>query len=616
MTSELTEGEKWIKFLRSYGPVPNDKAQEIEHLDKLSKRLKIPPLQFPHPKEEELGKHFLTKGLKKVALVTGTAGDGKTSLCLNLIEKLSGIRPKSIEGGGIHTFTTIPRYGGEPITVIYDVSGWRQRDENGHLKQSCVDTLEKAARYAKNGEGEATILAVNDGQLHETHKALPKTASDILKSFFKQLVAAHAIGSSTCPDYPNASLINLSSVLSEELMELCLDCLLSRSEWQLLEIEKNDDPKRLFGPNCHIHSNLQILKRLEVRTRLSQVATIAEASGYHLPVRSIFILIVNAILGHSKFQHKLVSPGVEVARVYPESNRFDSSFHLNFFGLNLGRQARSKRILYHFLASLRIGHETINDIDELIIFGKKHPTLRENYEYIFSHDQGQQDPELKVNISKYLLGDIDQDEDIELFRDKLSEERKRLFFSSHAMERGYDFWRTSVLHNAESYINDYLKPCRLSKAVDPKKLAHLTVGLNRVWTGLLISPATRELFITSGLDLTTAPISDLLVQRLAIDESHEYISAEISPRNRLQLVVHKEGLEDFRFELTVLRFEFLMRVAQGAMPTSFSKEIYSDFLSLKQKAIQNFNTTTSSSSLKLIDLDDSGGVKTTPIHLP
>ena len=40
--------------------------------------------------------------------------------------------------------------------------------------------------------------------------------------------------------------------------------------------------------------------------------------------------------------------------------------------------------------------------------------------------------------------------------------------------------------------------------------------------------------------------------------------------------------------LTLTRFEFLMRVAQGALPSSFSKECYEDIISFKTKVLSEY----------------------------
>jgi hypothetical protein len=79
-------------------------------------------------------------------------------------------------------------------------------------------------------------------------------------------------------------------------------------------------------------------------------------------------------------------------------------------------------------------------------------------------------------------------------------------------------------------------------------------------------------------------------------------------------VLHAQGRE-FRFDLTLPRFEFLCRVADGAMPSSFSRESCTDFMSLKQRCLRDLHLRASSRSLHLIDVLGNGTIQRLPIHL-
>ena len=71
----------------------------------------------------------------------------------------------------------------------------------------------------------------------------------------------------------------------------------------------------------------------------------------------------------------------------------------------------------------------------------------------------------------------------------------------------------------------------------------------------------------------------------------------------------------FSFNLTLPRFEFLMRVAGGAMPSSFSRESYEDFLSLKQCCLRDLDIRPHALVLQRLDVLGSGQVHKEPIHL-
>lgn len=610
-----TPGEKWIKFLRAYGPVPDGNSQEAEHIESLATKLGIPRLSFEHPLEDRFWNMFNTAGTKKVVVVTGTAGDGKTTICFELTRKLSGKAPDPTKTSNcIESFLTLPEFGGKEMTIIYDVTGWRRKNDDDSLIKEHVEVLENAAKYAAGAGGTPFIMAVNDGQLHEIAKSLPADCSIQLREFFNELLTMHASAQEKSTTLQNLELVNLSSIPSDHLMRIALDGILSREEWSCLDDEQNTP---LFGPNSSVVANYHLLKSEAVRDRLLSLAKIADACGYHLPIRSIILLLVNALLGHPGFSNGLVKPGVETERNYNVDTRYKAALHKNIFGLNLSKDERNKRVLYEFLADLRVGEETTNDIDELIIFGNKHPDLEQAYGELIADDpHNQRDPDLVRKVAMYLKGEIAEDEDVREFRSLLCEERKRLFLHAPPEQfEAYNLWGTCIFHHAGHFIKDFLTPLANNKAIEMDSIIKLVAGLNRVWTGLLIRNDLYQVYLATGLDITTAPISDLLIQKIDAYSGSDSVGVrrrELDDRPEFEL--QYDGRK-FTFELTMLRFEFLMRVARGAMPTSFSSEIYSNFQALKQKAIRTLKLQPNAQFMLLLDLDDAGAVREIRVNL-
>jgi hypothetical protein len=609
-----TNGEKWIKFLRAYGPLPEGNSQEAENISSFSAKLGIPRLAFPHPMEENIKKLFVNKENKKVAVVLGTAGDGKTTVCLNLVETMSG-KPAdpTCTSQSIETFQILPEFGGGEMTMIYDVTAWRQKSSDSTLMEDQVHILEKAAQYAAGKGGAPFMIAVNDGQLHETVRALPADSSPELRAFFDELLQMHSSNCENSLRHTNLVMVNLSTVPSHKLMEMCLDGILSRPEWACIQ-DENDTA--LFGPNSSIVANYHLLKTESVRHRLISLARVADASGYHLPTRSIIMLLVNVLLGHPDFPNQLVKPGVETARNFKKDRRYKAALHKNLFGMNFKPAERKKRVLFEFLGNLRVGEETTNDIDQLIIFGKEHPDFQQAHEKLIGTDPfDQRDPELPEFLSKYLRGEVSEEKEIERFRELLSDERKRLFVHASLDQfEFYNLWVTCIFHHAGHLIDKILSPIQNGEEIKEEDKLKLIAGLNRVWTGLLVRDDSECVHISTGLDTTTSPISDLLIKKI-----DSYTDSQIQVRSRQAdgkpEFVMRCGTEEFAFELTMLRFEFLMRVAKGAMPLSFSSEIYSNFQALKQKTIHTLKLKPNPKFMLLMDLDNAGSIQETRINL-
>jgi len=131
----------------------------------------------------------------------------------------------------------------------------------------------------------------------------------------------------------------------------------------------------------------------------------------------------------------------------------------------------------------------------------------------------------------------------------------------------------------------------------------------------LLAENASEIYFATGLDLTVSPVSDILLAQGDINAEPptiEVIHNEVSPVP--DVVLHANG-KSFTFKLTLPRFEFLCRVADGAMPSSFSRESSSDFMSLKQRCLRDLNLKANTRTLNLIEVRESGDIHKHPIHL-
>ena len=118
-------------------------------------------------------------------------------------------------------------------------------------------------------------------------------------------------------------------------------------------------------------------------------------------------------------------------------------------------------------------------------------------------------------------------------------------------------------------------------------LSRLIKGLNRVFTGMLIN-SDRELFLATSGNNSQAKVSRILVERVSVDPNKGekvMLQYDASNGNVLLRVFFMPDL-DVPFDLTLIRYEFLSRIAmEGALPASFSKECYEDLLAFKSQLI-------------------------------
>jgi DNA polymerase III delta prime subunit len=575
-----TIGENWIKLLRGYGPVAGNNATEAENVDSYTKLYKVERLSFRHPARDELDECLLNidPAQRPTILITGTAGDGKTTLCYEILKELTGSQPASMAPEGIETFNL---QDGSQLDLIRDLTGWRKKNADNTLTAERLTQLEEIASHAAGHSHRPTIIAVNDGQLHEVFRALPKHASENARLFFTEAIHLHSQGANKSKSLPRFRLIDLSSITSEQLMQECITAILNRPEWQCLQNE-SDDP--LFAPESPFAANYSILSSPDMQERLCDLARLADACQFHLPIRAILMLLSNALLGLEGTKDGLLKPDAGTRKLLKNGDqRAAGAFHRNLFGLNLGINRRSKHNVYRFLASVQIGTETTNDIDELLIFGDRDEDTRDLHTTLVAHDPyGQRNPYLAHEIRDYIRGELS---DLDVFLDHLADERRRVFL--HADEtaiKDEHLWCVTAFHHAGDFIHHFLKPVRAGVPIPGVRLNHLITGLNRIWTGAYVANTEQELFLASGLDMTTSPVSDILLQ--AIPKSSIKIE---SSRSKLPcLTIHHQG-RSFSMVLTLMRFEFILRACEGAMPGSFSREACEDLMALKQRALRDLN---------------------------
>jgi hypothetical protein len=605
-----THGEKWIRLLRAYCPVAENEAMQAEQVDKLAASLAIPKLSFDHPARQLLLDCFpKTTGEFRNVVLTGTAGDGKTSLCFELVAELTQRGPQANKG--FERVTVDTDAGTRTLTLIYDVTGWRKRLD-GHLSAENVALLRDMAQSSFGDGDDFFVIAVNDGQMHELFRALPPDAPETVKRLERSLIDMHARNESNCGN--RLRLINLSRIPSEQIMHLCLAAVLDRAEWACLQ---NEPENPLFSPASSLARNFKALNRTDVRDRLCVLARIADASGHHLPIRGVLCLLSNALLGHPEARDRVMRPGVEADVLLKAAHSHRAALHRTLFGENLTVTNRRKREVYRFLSMLHIGEETTNDLDELFIFGSRDQELGEAYRDLIEADPFlQRNPDFDGLVTRYIRGDITEEDATKEFLAELGSERRRVFIQASSEQfRTYALWRTSVFHHAREFLDEIVIPIQLGRSPSRILLRKMASGLNRIWTGMLLADQANEIYLTTGLDLTTSPVSDIYLTQIEIDSEPPGLRVLKKEDASAPVAVLNSNGREFRFDLTLPRFEFLRRVADGAMPSSFSRESCTDFMSLKQRCLRDLQLRVSSRSLQLIDVLGNGTIQRLPIHL-
>ena len=134
---------------------------------------------------------------------------------------------------------------------------------------------------------------------------------------------------------------------------------------------------------------------------------------------------------------------------------------------------------------------------------------------------------------------------------------------------------------------------------------------------MLLADQANEVYLTTGLDLTTSAVSDIYLTQIELDRKPPGLEIVRKEASCVPVAVLRANSRVFRFDLTLPRFEFLCRVADGATPSSFSRESCTDF-HVSEATMPPRSPAQSEFAIIytfFIDVQGNGTIQRLPIHL-
>ena len=446
--------ERWIRFLRQYGPIPRNDNMFDEHIRRSADRLGVQPISFKHPLEDRLLAAFNTETLPQNSVLTGTAGDGKSRLCGRIWQAL---------GGSADEWATDEVYcqlhstaGGQPALahVIRDLTALPDKDSKGRYATKAALLEHLSTILFDPNAGEFFLLAANDGQLIETWR---KVASGSSANRAGAVFEARLMDESDPEEGARLAFFNLSRVPSATVFDLSLDAFLNHEGWQDCYAEAEGDG--FFGPDCPIRKNYELLKTPLVRSRLRSLFQLCDFNELHAPIRRVLMLLANAVLGHPEARDRLLQAR-DVRGVLSREARHRSSLYSNLFGANLSSTKRESLEIFDYLGRFGIGYETTNRIDNILIFGSQDTTLRKYFDLLIEPDTFYGNTErFRAAQREYIETPEVTTDDRHVFVEMLTEQRRRLFFKIPDELAGeLKLWDLSVFKGAGEYLAEVAEP--------------------------------------------------------------------------------------------------------------------------------------------------------------
>lgn len=580
--------KNFFKLLSAYAAISGNKASYDEHISKFTKRLGVDEIRIDNNLLERLFGKFIVN--QKPIIISGSAGDGKTYLLRKLFKEM---------GGDIQSWNEdyIPELEFEGFNVKYikDFTEIEIKDK--------IRALETLYRSIYKESNELYIIAANDGILTDTLRdALSEHAH------FKKLLDLIE-GSIEQPNFSDdLILLDLSQTSSAKNFELLLKEILSLCDRYESDCPSLND-KEIF---CPIHANIELLKKEYIQKQLIGIVRSCDLNYTHITLRKLFMLISNMILGYKDKDRIFKSCRVAIEHAKGLNKKSNSSFYNNVFGDNLTK-SKQEQSPFKELRELRIGYETSNNIDDFILYGD----IETEALYIGELSNPFFDFKTFYKHRENYL----EEGNIETIREYLILLRRHLFFNyQNRIKWGsieIDSKDLIAYKHATEFYTEVITPLKKGRKVSKTIIKELALGLNRVFLGELLSKDGNDmLYIATSLTGTMSKLSSEVITRIAFNQKDinqgihlEYINGFDDEYCQIDLEIEYAGERVAKLALDLHMFEFLQRIAEGILPTSFSVEYYERVLTFKSQIVNHIlkNQMADESYFNLFRLNDKEG---------
>ena len=559
-------------------------------------RAKVQPINLSAPLLEAIVQHIESRAPGSL-LIAGTAGDGKTYHCRALWRCLGG-DPKVWSGK--ENSKELKLADGRLAVFIKDLTEF-----NGEESDLPLNRLERSV--LGGDDSEVVIVAANHGQILDRLRDLGRRQNrehPLRKPLQECFLQAN-------PAPERLAVFDLSRTTNRVTLNEVVRAVASHPEWENCKF----CPLTSTGKICPIDENRRRLlgdaDGGQLARRLGDLIEIARLNGLHLPVRDLLALCSNMVLGHAdaKSARENLMTCADVAKIQQDGSINKASVYANAFGANLPKRRVSNRPVFKAMTSFGVGDETTNAVDGLLVYGKDDSKLREDFNRLVASDPvygasasfcSAQDAYLEGNEASRI------DDGCKDFLDMLQAQRRRLYFTLPDGDEGYPHWLMTAFGFAGDYL-DIIEALETKRPVSETTRGRIAKGLNRVMTGLLLENVDR-IFIASSGGFTQNRVSALCDHETPSRRQGGIGMAiklnETTGRPLLNVSLSPGPGNSVLFDLTPIRYEFLARASEGALPASFSNECLEDLLAFKAKLLSKAESVRKT---QLADEDDEAG---------
>ena len=559
----------WVKFLEGYCKGKNQ--IQDEYVRKVAKNLGIEEsLDIKFPWQQEILENFESKDEYRLIILTGTAGDGKTKLCRDIVKSLDGENFNENEWNAKGYFSTQDR------TIVKDFS--ELKDDKERLIRELIEIIDTGV------VSKPILVAVNDGILVEDLENFIGSVSDEkdkeLAKRLKEIIEDKInLGFSNCERQELVNLINLSKLNAKENMSLIFDTILNHSGWNGCEGCAGKETQ-----SCTIYNKYSLLKsHPHIKENLSNIILLLQLNNEHFTIRELLNLITNTLLASvTKVKALKVADtesNVSIMNCKAMSKiehvpvfNSESSIEVGFWGMNLGPHKMHYTRPYSEINKLGFGELSTNYWDRLL----KQKDKRE-----FS---------IPLDINNNLFDErrLDgADSNNELWGALIRRSRIQLYCFQSSDSAAFHLQRYFHFGSYREKVYNVL--FNSDRVMDIDIIAMIVLALNRVFHGRYISENSGRgrLFVPEKGQGSIAPISifhgedirerDIYIKSIRHDVNLS--GARVEP----VLILELDRGTEVKISLTVELFDYLMHVSKGAPPNTTDFRLYKKLLILRSK---------------------------------
>lgn len=563
-----------IDFLATYGPVAASDSLCDENVRQAQKAFGVSAIETHAPRLGDVEEEILT-GIGRNVILTGTAGDGKTFHIRRFIE---GNFPSALENWpGVEGVLKLQMSDGRELRLIRDLSEISDSEKEAELASFSSALLGETPNRIY-------LVAANDGQLlkyfrdaaqgetpsAERYQDLHRRITEMLRA-----EAEEAEGLSL-------RLMNLSRTWSAETVDAIFDAVLRHPDWDdgctTCLVSTAENP-------CPIQLNRSLLIGSEeepsrFRTRLRQSLRLAAANDQHVPIRQLLTLVVNIILGDARNADR---PLMDCATAKKRASRREygsTNPYNNALGRNLRDDRRRANRVFSIFEVLGVGFETNNLVDAMLVQGKPEELHSELFGNEFIYGANLFEP-----LRQEYLGGGGDAIAVRNFRRGLEAQRRRAFFRLPDYPKPDTAmpWRLTIFHHGGEYLQllDALSNGGDREMVD-RFTRQIVRGLNRALTGMMATDED-QLWLAGTIGKTDDPAGRVSTVDAIDRKSNTNLSLKLrlDPHTRRPAfgVAPSPFMTNVKMpalDLRPLLFEYLMRVANGSLPASFSRQCHQE----------------------------------------